>query len=59
MDAVLARRRPDLMVLDLMLPGEDGLSVCRHLGRCRASDPDADGEERRDRSCRRSRDRRG
>ncbi|MEL6282421.1 MAG: response regulator transcription factor [Pseudomonadota bacterium] len=31
MDAVLARRRPDLIVLDLMLPGEDGLSICRRL----------------------------
>ncbi|MEM9839820.1 MAG: response regulator, partial [Pseudomonadota bacterium] len=31
MDAVLARRRPDLLVLDLMLPGEDGLSICRRL----------------------------
>ena len=27
----------DLIVLDLMLPGEDGLSICRRL---RASDPD-------------------
>lgn len=31
MDAVLARTRPDLLVLDLMLPGEDGLSICRRL----------------------------
>jgi two-component system OmpR family response regulator len=31
MDAVLARVRPDLMILDLMLPGEDGLAICRRL----------------------------
>lgn len=31
MDAALARARPDLIVLDLMLPGEDGLSICRRL----------------------------
>ena len=29
--AALARGRVDLIVLDLMLPGEDGLSLCRRL----------------------------
>ena len=31
MDEILARMRPDLVILDLMLPGEDGLSICRRL----------------------------
>jgi two-component system, OmpR family, phosphate regulon response regulator OmpR len=31
MNRLLARERYDLMVLDLMLPGEDGLSICRRL----------------------------
>ena len=31
MDKALARERYDLIVLDLMMPGEDGLSVCRRL----------------------------
>ncbi len=31
MDRALARTRPDLIVLDIMLPGEDGLSICRRL----------------------------
>jgi two-component system, OmpR family, response regulator len=31
MDAVLRRERIDLIVLDVMLPGEDGLSICRRL----------------------------
>ena len=31
MDKLLARERVDLLVLDLMLPGEDGLSICRRL----------------------------
>lgn len=36
MDKRLAREAFDLIVLDLMLPGEDGLSICRRL---RASEP--------------------
>jgi two-component system phosphate regulon response regulator OmpR len=36
MDKALTRDTFDLLVLDLMLPGEDGLSICRRL---RASDP--------------------
>jgi CheY-like chemotaxis protein len=36
MDTVLQRLRPDLIILDLMLPGEDGLAICRRL---RVSDP--------------------
>jgi two-component system OmpR family response regulator len=31
MDAALARGHYDLLVLDVMMPGEDGLSVCRRL----------------------------
>ena len=31
MDKLLARERFELIVLDLMMPGEDGLSVCRRL----------------------------
>ncbi|MEB0264206.1 response regulator, partial [Mucilaginibacter sp. 10I4] len=27
----LKKKRYDLLVLDLMLPGEDGLSICRRL----------------------------
>jgi len=31
MDAILQRVRPDMIILDLMLPGEDGLTICRRL----------------------------
>jgi len=31
MDRLMSRERHDLIVLDLMLPGEDGLSICRRL----------------------------
>ena len=31
MDRAIAAQAPDLIVLDLMMPGEDGLSVCRRL----------------------------
>ena len=37
-DRILARVAPDLVVLDLMLPGEDGLSICRRL-RARGATP--------------------
>jgi two-component system OmpR family response regulator/two-component system phosphate regulon response regulator OmpR len=36
LDRAIQRERFDLIVLDLMLPGEDGLSICRRL---RAGDP--------------------
>jgi two-component system OmpR family response regulator/two-component system phosphate regulon response regulator OmpR len=31
LDALLEKARPDLLVLDLMMPGEDGLSIARRL----------------------------
>jgi two-component system, OmpR family, response regulator len=31
MDDALSKAAPDLVILDLMLPGEDGLSICRRL----------------------------
>lgn len=32
MDRQLARNMVDLIILDIMMPGEDGLSVCRRMG---------------------------
>lgn len=29
--SLLLQMRPDLVLLDIMMPGEDGLSLCRHL----------------------------
>jgi two-component system OmpR family response regulator len=37
-DRALVRVTPDIVILDLMLPGEDGLSICRRL-RARDSTP--------------------
>ena len=31
LDALLEKARPDLLVLDLMMPGEDGLSIARRM----------------------------
>jgi two-component system OmpR family response regulator len=31
LDHLLALQKPDLVILDLMLPGEDGLAICRRL----------------------------
>ena len=31
LDKLLARERFDVLVLDVMMPGEDGLSICRRL----------------------------
>lgn len=39
MDATLAHERFDLLILDLMLPGEDGLAICRRLRGANISTP--------------------
>ncbi|MCE7626636.1 response regulator, partial [Vibrio fluvialis] len=39
MDRLLTRETFHLMVLDLMLPGEDGLSICRRLRNANNSIP--------------------
>ena len=33
MDQILARMQVDLVILDIMMPGEDGLSACRRIAR--------------------------
>ena len=59
MDRLLTRESFHLMVLDLMLPGEDGLSICRRLRSQSNPMPIiyGDGERRRGRSDRGSGDR--
>lgn len=39
LDVILERERFDALVLDLMLPGEDGLSICRRLQSARPELP--------------------
>ncbi|HSD60508.1 MAG TPA: response regulator, partial [Burkholderiales bacterium] len=39
MDRLLAMERFDALILDLMLPGEDGLSICRRLRAARSDLP--------------------
>ena len=39
LNRVLTRETVDLIVLDLMLPGEDGLSICRRLRAANDSTP--------------------
>ncbi len=31
LDVIINKQKPDLIVLDVMLPGEDGLSICKRL----------------------------
>ncbi|MDR5867576.1 response regulator [Halomonas koreensis] len=33
LDALLEHERPDLLIVDLMLPGDDGFAICRRLRR--------------------------
>ncbi|MFP3632858.1 response regulator, partial [Burkholderia sp. SIMBA_045] len=30
-EAVIAEQQPDLVMLDIMLPGKDGMTICRDL----------------------------
>jgi DNA-binding response OmpR family regulator len=54
MEQVLARGPIDLIVLDIMLPGEDGLAICRRLSAARRpGDHHALGHGRGDRPYRR------
>ena len=54
MDRVMASSRIDLVILDLMLPGEDGLSLCRRLrAGIQPADHHADRHGRRGRPHRR------
>ena len=56
MNRLWQRERYDLLILDLMMPGEDGLSIMRRLrgGNDHDADHHADRQGRRRRSHRRS-----
>lgn len=51
LNRALQRRRVDLVVLDIMMPGEDGLSICRRLRTRRAAGPNGVGQGGRYRPC--------
>ena len=56
MRRIMERSHVDLVVLDLMLPGEDGLSLCRELrSRSQTAGDHADGARRGRRPDRRAR----
>src|SRR5881227_1496977 len=59
MRRVMERSHVDLLVLDLMLPGEDGLTLCRQLQPLAGADHHADRARRGRRPHRRARARRG
>ena len=44
MSLILEASRINLVILDLMLPGEDGLAICRRLRHQHVTDHHADGD---------------
>jgi len=47
----MAQVPPDAIVLDLMLPGDDGLNLVRVLRKVSDADPDGVGARRGDAAC--------